>query len=54
MVALRHACLAQDASLDLHWVRAEQSEALTVGMDAVAPVAGNRGVDGKIAAIRWA
>ena len=59
--ALRHACLTQDASLDLHWVCAEQIEsegadALLRGMDAVVVPGGfgNRGVDGKIAAIRWA
>ena len=59
--ALRHACLKQDASLDLHWVCAEQIEsdgadALLRGMDAVVVPGGfgNRGVDGKIAAIRWA
>ena len=59
--ALRHACLTQDASLDLHWVCAEQIEtdgadALLKGMDAVVVPGGfgNRGVDGKIAAIRWA
>ena len=59
--ALRHACIAQDASLDLRWVCAEQIEtdgadALLRGMDAVVVPGGfgNRGVDGKIAAIRWA
>ena len=59
--ALRHACIAQAASLDLHWVCAEQIEtegadALLRGMDAVVVPGGfgNRGVDGKIAAIRWA
>ncbi|QEY32650.1 CTP synthase [Synechococcus sp. RSCCF101] len=59
--ALRHACLAQDASLDLHWVCAEQiesdgPEALLQGMDAVVVPGGfgNRGVDGKVEAIRWA
>ena len=59
--ALRHACIAQDASLDLHWVCAEEIEnrgapPLLQGMDAVVVPGGfgNRGVDGKIAAIRWA
>jgi CTP synthase len=59
--ALRHACLAQDASLDLHWICAEQIEqqgadTLLAGMDAVVVPGGfgNRGVDGKVAAIRWA
>ncbi len=59
--ALRHACIAQDASLNLHWVCAEQIETegpeqLLKSMDAVVVPGGfgNRGVDGKIAAIRWA
>ena len=59
--ALRHACLVQNASLDLHWVCAEQienegAESLLKGMDAVVVPGGfgNRGVDGKVAAIRWA
>jgi CTP synthase len=59
--ALRHACLDRDASLDLHWICAEQIEqrgadALLAGMDAVVVPGGfgNRGVDGKVAAIRWA
>ena len=59
--ALQHACITQDASLDLHWVCAEQIEvegadALLRGMDAVVVPGGfgNRGVDGKISAIRWA
>ena len=59
--ALRHACLDRDASLDLHWVCAEQietqgAETLLAGMDAVVVPGGfgNRGVDGKVAAIRWA
>jgi len=59
--ALRHACLEQDASLDLRWICAEQIEeqgadALLEGMDAVVVPGGfgNRGVDGKVAAIRWA
>ncbi len=59
--ALRHACIAVDASLDLHWVCAEQIETegtnhLLKSMDAVVVPGGfgNRGVDGKIAAIRWA
>ena len=59
--ALRHACLAQDASLDLHWVCAEQIEIegaakLLKGIDALVVPGGfgNRGVDGKVDAIRWA
>ncbi len=59
--ALRHACIDRDACLDLHWVSAEKIEsqgavALLEGMDAVVVPGGfgNRGVDGKVAAIRWA
>jgi CTP synthase len=59
--ALRHACLDCDASLDLRWICAEQIEEqgagpLLQGMDAVVVPGGfgNRGVDGKVAAIRWA
>jgi CTP synthase len=58
--ALRHACIDRDASLDLRWICAEQIEdqgadALLKGMDAVVVPGGfgNRGVDGKVAAIRW-
>jgi len=59
--ALRHACIDRDAALDLHWICAEQieeqgPEALLNGMDAVVVPGGfgNRGVDGKVAAIHWA
>jgi CTP synthase len=59
--ALRHACIDRDAALDLHWICAEQIEeqgadTLLRGMDAVVVPGGfgNRGVDGKVAAIRWA
>jgi CTP synthase len=59
--ALRHACLEAGCSLDLHWVGAESledrgAETLLTGMDAVVVPGGfgNRGVDGKVAAIRWA
>ena len=59
--ALRHACLERNASLDLRWICAEQIEEqgaapLLEGMDAVVVPGGfgNRGVDGKVAAIRWA
>ncbi|MFZ4803921.1 MAG: CTP synthase [Synechococcus lacustris] len=59
--ALRHACLDADCGLDLHWICAEQieeqgAEKLLQGMEAVVVPGGfgNRGVDGKIAAIRWA
>ena len=59
--ALRHACIDRDAYLDLHWISAEKiesqgAEALLEGMDALVVPGGfgNRGVDGKVAAIRWA
>ena len=59
--ALNHASIALDASLDLHWVCAEQienegPENLLKGMDAVVVPGGfgNRGVKGKISSIRWA
>jgi len=59
--ALRHACIAQDASLDLHWINAEKIESngadkLLHGMDAIVVPGGfgNRGVNGKIEAIKWA
>ena len=59
--ALRHACISHDASLDLHWFNAENiesegAEKLLQGMDAIVVPGGfgNRGVNGKIAAIRWA
>ncbi|MCX5930628.1 MAG: CTP synthase [Cyanobacteria bacterium] len=59
--ALRHACIDRDACLELHWISAEQietqgAEALLLGMDAVVVPGGfgHRGVDGKVAAIRWA
>lgn len=59
--ALRHACISHDASLDLHWINAENiesegAEKLLKGMDAIVVPGGfgNRGVNGKIAAIRWA
>ena len=59
--ALRHACLDADCGLDLNWIKAERheqegAEKLLRGMDAVVVPGGfgNRGVDGKIASIRWA
>ena len=59
--ALRHACLDADCGLDLNWINAERleqegAEKLLRGMDAVVVPGGfgNRGVDGKIASIRWA
>ncbi len=59
--ALKHACIAQDASLDLQWISAEKIETdgpenLLKGLDAIVVPGGfgNRGVNGKIAAINWA
>ena len=59
--ALQHACLAHDSKLDLHVVCAEQIEqdgaaAHLRGMQAVVVPGGfgHRGIDGKVAAIRWA
>ncbi len=59
--ALRHACISRNASLDIHWISAEKIESesaddLLKGVDAVVVPGGfgNRGVNGKIAAIKWA
>ena len=59
--ALRHACIATNASLDIQWVSAEKIESdgpetLLKGIDAIVVPGGfgNRGVNGKIAAIKWA
>ncbi len=59
--ALKHACIAKDASLDLHWICAEKLEEegpnlLLKDMDAIVVPGGfgNRGVNGKIEAIKWA
>ena len=59
--ALKHACIAKDASLTLHWICAEKIESegtedLLKGMDAIVVPGGfgTRGVNGKIAAIKWA
>jgi len=59
--ALQHACLAQGGKLELHFVCAEQIEqdgaaARLEGMAAVVTPGGfgNRGIEGKVAAIRWA
>ncbi|TGG87762.1 MAG: CTP synthase [Aphanocapsa feldmannii 277cV] len=59
--ALCHACLEHDAELALQWVCAQAieedgAEAHLAGLDAVVVPGGfgNRGVDGKVAAIRWA
>ncbi len=59
--ALRHACISKNASLDIKWVSAEQienegPENLLKGVDAIVVPGGfgNRGVNGKITAIKWA
>lgn len=59
--ALRHACISQNAFLNVHWVSAEKIEQegpenLLKDVDAVVVPGGfgNRGVNGKIAAIKWA
>ncbi len=59
--ALRHACIANNASLDIHWISAEKiesegAEGLLKGIDAIVVPGGfgNRGVNGKISAIKWA
>ena len=59
--ALRHACIASYTSLDIQWVSAEKIESdgpetLLKGIDAIVVPGGfgNRGVNGKIAAIKWA
>ena len=59
--ALCHACLEHDAELALQWVCAQAieedgAEAHLAGLDAVVVPGGfgNRGVDGMVAAIRWA
>ena len=59
--ALRHACISQNASLEICWVSAEQiesegPESLLKGIDAIVVPGGfgNRGVNGKISAIKWA
>ena len=59
--ALRHACIEQKALLDLHWVSAEMIEEKTAeeylnDVDAIVVPGGfgNRGVNGKIEAIKFA
>ena len=59
--ALRHACIEQKALLDLHWVNAEMIEERSAkdylnDVDAIVVPGGfgNRGVNGKIAAIKFA
>ncbi|ABM73087.1 Glutamine amidotransferase class-I:CTP synthase [Prochlorococcus marinus str. MIT 9515] len=59
--ALRHACIEQKAFLDLHWVSAEMIEEKSAeeylhDVDAIVVPGGfgNRGVNGKIASIKFA
>ncbi|KGG14530.1 MULTISPECIES: CTP synthase [unclassified Prochlorococcus] len=59
--ALRHACISCNASLNIEWVSAERiekegAEILLRGVDAIVVPGGfgNRGVNGKISAIKWA
>ena len=61
--SLRHAAVANEAELDIHWVNAEEIEADDTDMDKVmAGVVGilvpggfgNRGIEGKIKAIQYA
>ena len=59
--ALRHACIEQKALLDLHWVSAEMIEEKSAknylhNVDAIVVPGGfgNRGVNGKISAIKFA
>ena len=59
--ALRHACFEQKALLDLHWVSAEMIEKKSAEtylnkVDAIVVPGGfgNRGVNGKISAIKFA
>tara|TARA_Y100001970_G_scaffold294351_1_gene451275 strand:- start:16985 stop:18580 length:1596 start_codon:yes stop_codon:yes gene_type:complete len=59
--ALRHACIHNNSSLDIKWINAEKleeegQEGLLKDVQAIVVPGGfgNRGVDGKIAAIKWA
>ena len=61
--SLRHAAVANEAELDIHWVNAEESEAddtdMAKGMAGVDGILvpggfGNRGIEGKIKAIQYA
>lgn len=61
--SLRHAAVANDAELDIHWVNAEEIEAddtdmakVMAGVDGILVPGGfgNRGIEGKIKAIQYA
>lgn len=61
--SLRHAAVANEAELDIHWVNAEEIEADDTDMDKVMGSVdgilvpggfGNRGIEGKIKAIQYA
>ena len=61
--ALRHAAVANEAELDIHWVNAEEIEAddtdmakVMAGVDGILVPGGfgNRGIEGKIKAIQYA
>lgn len=61
--SLRHAAVANEAELDIHWVNAEEIEAddtdmdkVMVGVDGILVPGGfgNRGIEGKIKAIQYA
>lgn len=61
--SLRHAAVANEAELDIHWVNAEEIEADDTNMDKVMAGVdgilvpggfGNRGIEGKIKAIQYA
>lgn len=61
--SLRHAAVANEAELDIHWVNAEEIEANDTDMDKVMSGVdgilvpggfGNRGIEGKIKAIQYA
>ncbi len=61
--SLRHAAVANEAELDIHWVNAEEIEAESTDMDKVMAGVdgilvpggfGNRGIEGKIKAIKYA
>ena len=61
--SLRHAAVANEAELDIHWVNAEEIEADATDMDKVMAGVdgilvpggfGNRGIEGKIKAIQYA
>ena len=61
--SLRHAAVANEAELDIHWVNAEEIEADDTDMDKVMAGVdgilvpggfGNRGIEGKIKAIQYA